>query len=88
MELIVALSKNIVYLSGEQPLNNWLWTPWANDCHSDLGNAFDQAGVPYPGAPNGRLDIDDDIRNGFNNFMRQLNQLNNPAYIYRLFGGR
>ena len=63
--------------------NNWVWTPWVNDCHSDLENAFNQAGVPYSGAPNGRMDIDDNIRNGFNNFMRQLNQV---KYRY-LYGG-
>jgi len=67
--------------------NNWLWFPWVNDCHSDLKNAFNQAGVQYPGAPNGRIDIDDNIRNSFNNFMRQLSQLNNPENLYRLFGG-
>ena len=67
--------------------NNWIWIPWVNDCHSDVENAFDQAGVPYPGAPNRRMDIDDDIMSGINNFMRQLNQLNNPEYLSRLFGG-
>lgn len=44
--------------------NNWLWTHWVNDCHSDLENAFNQSGVPYPGAPNGRLDIDENIKKG------------------------
>jgi hypothetical protein len=39
--------------------NNWVWCGFLNDCHSDLQNAFRQAGVPYPGAPNGRMDIDD-----------------------------
>jgi RHS repeat-associated protein len=76
--------KNILEAEG---WNNWIWTPWANDCHSDLENSFDQTGVPYPGAPNGRIDIDDNIRNDVNNAIRQMNQLNNPQYLYRLFGG-
>ena len=67
--------------------NNWIWIPWLNDCHSDLENAFNQVGVSYPGAPNGRMDIDDDIINGFKSVMHLLNQLNNPRYLYRLFGG-
>ncbi|MFZ6874230.1 hypothetical protein ACO0LF_19405 [Undibacterium sp. Di27W] len=40
--------------------NGGLWFPWVNDCHNDLEDAFKYAGAPYPGAPNGRLDIDDD----------------------------
>jgi hypothetical protein len=64
--------------------NNWVWTPYVNDCHSDLENAFEQTGVSYPGAPNGRMDIDDKIRNGITDVMRQLN---NPQSLYRLFGG-
>jgi RHS repeat-associated protein len=67
--------------------NNWVWTPYLNDCHSDLENAFEQAKVPYPGAPNGRIDIDDSLRNDFDRFMHQIYKLNNPQYIYRLFGG-
>lgn len=39
--------------------NKGTWIPWKNDCHSDLNAAFDEAGVRYPGAPNGRIDIDD-----------------------------
>lgn len=42
--------------------NNWMWIPWANDCHTDLENAFDQAGVSYPGARNDRMDFDDDLK--------------------------
>ena len=64
--------------------NNWVWTPFVNDCHSDLENAFDQAGVAYPGAPNGRIDIDDDISRVFNEIMRQLS---NPKNLYRLLNG-
>ncbi len=64
--------------------NNGVWTPWVNDCHSDLGNAFDQAGVPYPGAPNGRVNIDDNARNDLNYI---FNQLSNPQYLYHGFGG-
>lgn len=41
--------------------NRGLWLPWLNDCHNDLEEAFKHARVPYPGAPNGRLDIDDDV---------------------------
>lgn len=39
--------------------NRWLWLPWMNDCHNQLERAFEHAGVQYPGAPNGRVDIDD-----------------------------
>lgn len=41
--------------------NRGLWFPWLNDCHNDLEKAFKHAGVPYPGAPNGRLDIDETV---------------------------
>ena len=54
--------------------NDWMWIPWVNDCHSDLQSAFEQAGVPYPGAPNGRIDIDDNLWNEFSNFMNFLKQ--------------
>ena len=64
--------------------NNWMWTPYANDCHSDLESAFNQTGVPYPGAPNGRVDFDDEIKNSFN---RTLYRLIDPQNLYRLFGG-
>ena len=64
--------------------NNWVWIPYANDCHSDLENAFEQIGITYPGAPNGRIDIDDEIRIGITDIVRQLN---NPRFAYRLFGG-
>ncbi len=67
--------------------NNWLWTPWINDCHSDLENAFDEINVPYPGAPNGRIDADDDIKNGYDKVVRQLNQFSNPEYLFRQYGG-
>ncbi len=69
---------------GAEGWNNWIWTPWANDCHSDLENAFDQTGVSYPGAPNGRIDIDNNMRRGFENIMRHIYQLTNPRY--RIFG--
>lgn len=52
--------------------NNWIWTPWVNDCHTDLKNAFKQIGVPYPGAPNGRMDFDDNIKNSIYFFMYQM----------------
>ncbi|MBU1342365.1 MAG: hypothetical protein KKD66_12150 [Proteobacteria bacterium] len=64
--------------------NNWIWIPYLNDCHSDLENAFDQAGVSYPGAPNGRIDFDDEIKNSFN---QTIYQLSNPQNLKRLFGG-
>jgi hypothetical protein len=52
--------------------NNWVWVPWANDCHSDLKNAFEQAGVPYPGAPNGRMDFDDNLKAVLPQLMRRV----------------
>jgi len=67
--------------------NNWIWTPFVNDCHSDLENAFHQTGIPYPGAPNGRVDIDDIISSGFKDLMQKTNQLNNPRYLFRILGG-
>lgn len=41
--------------------NSGAWCPWLDDCHSELADAFEYAGVPYPGAPNDRVDIDDAI---------------------------
>jgi hypothetical protein len=38
--------------------NTWLYFPFINDCHNDLERAFNDAGINYPGAPNGRLDFD------------------------------
>lgn len=67
--------------------NNWLWIPWVNDCHSDLENAFIETGVPYPGAPNGRIDIDDDIGNCLNKCIRQLDQFIKPENLFRRYGG-
>ena len=49
--------------------NNGLYTPFVNDCHNDLERAFDHAGVDYPGAPNGRFDIDDIIQESIRNFL-------------------
>ena len=58
--------------------NNWIWIPWINDCHSDLSNAFKQAGVSYPGAPNGRVDADDQL----SAFFDKLNGwLRNPSIL-------
>ena len=62
--------------------NNWIWFPIFNDCHADLKSAFNQAGVPFPRVPNGRLDIDDNIRYGFYKVERSIfklyiNHLNN-----------
>ncbi len=39
--------------------NTGAWLPLLDDCHSELAEAFEYAGVPYPGAPNERIDIDD-----------------------------
>jgi RHS repeat-associated protein len=64
--------------------NNWMWIPWVNDCHTDAKGATEFAGGDYPGAPGGRVDIDDEISTAFN---RILNQLTNPKNLYRLFGG-
>jgi hypothetical protein len=64
--------------------NNWMWIPWVNDCHTDAKRATEFAGGVYPGAPNGRVDIDDEISTTFNRF---LNQLKNPIILYRLFRG-
>jgi len=54
--------------------NNWLWVPWINDCHSDLENAFEQAGVDYPEAPNGRVDWDDIIMDKLDNFLDKMSR--------------
>jgi hypothetical protein len=37
------------------------WRPWRNDCHNKLEGAFEFAGASYPGAPNGRIDLDDNF---------------------------
>ncbi len=39
-------------------LNDGFWVPYVNDCHTDLNDAFNDAGVYYPGAPNDRVDLD------------------------------
>ena len=36
--------------------NKGIWFPIINDCHTQLEKAFNYAGVPYPGAPEGRVD--------------------------------
>jgi hypothetical protein len=52
--------------------NSGLWAPWINDCHNDLNGAFTHAGVNYPGAPNGRLDIDDELRDAINSILGKM----------------
>jgi RHS repeat-associated protein len=52
--------------------NHFLWIPWVVDCHSELKGAFDYAGVPYPGAPNGRVDIDDNIKSSISNTIQGI----------------
>jgi RHS repeat-associated protein len=41
--------------------NRGPWIPWIDDCHAELAEAFNYAGIPYPGALNDRIDIDDKI---------------------------
>jgi RHS repeat-associated protein len=40
-------------------INKGGWIPWVNDCHNSMENAFNEAGVKYPGAPGGRVDVDE-----------------------------
>lgn len=37
--------------------NHGIWVPWVNDCHNQLKEAFDYAGIPFPtgGVPEGRI---------------------------------
>jgi RHS repeat-associated protein len=49
-----------------------IWIPYANDCHTDLAKAFNHAKVPYPGAPNGRIDIDDSSRAAMGALYREM----------------
>ena len=65
--------------------NKGILIPWVNEYHSQPGDVFSQAGVPYPGASNGRIVIDDTCSNGFDYISRQLKQFNNPGYFYHLF---
>jgi len=63
------------FMNGINTSDNWnngLYFPFVNDCHNDLERAFNNVGVDYPGAPNGRLDIDDDISQGFNDYLRMI----------------
>jgi len=39
-------------------MDQGIWFPWLNDCHSDLKNGFQQLGVPFPGVPGGRVNVD------------------------------
>lgn len=52
-------------LEDSPSIDDKVWFPWANDCHSDLENAFTDLGVEFPGVPGGRLTIDDAISNAF-----------------------
>lgn len=52
--------------------NNGLYFPFINDCHNDLERAFEHAGVDYPGAPNGRFDMDDDLIRLRDEFLHEL----------------
>jgi hypothetical protein len=38
-------------IGGADGWNNGVWCPFGNDCHSQLEDAFWQAGVRYPGRP-------------------------------------
>ncbi len=57
--------------------NSFLWVPGVVDCHSELEGAFEYAGVTYPGAPNGRVDYDENITNTLKNIENQVNDLFN-----------
>lgn len=49
----------INHVRNDPSMNSGLWVPYINDCHTDLEDGFDSAGVFYPGAPNDRIDLDD-----------------------------
>jgi RHS repeat-associated protein len=49
----------VTAVSNHSGMNAGLYVPYINDCHSQLENAFYDLGVNYPGAPNGRMDLDD-----------------------------
>ena len=54
-------------------LNDGMWVPYFNDCHTDLDDAFANSGVLYPGAPNDRVDLD-------NWFVDSLNSIVDTIY--------
>lgn len=53
-------------IRGNSTLNDGFWAPYINDCHTDLQDAFSDVGVYYPGAPNGRVDLDNWFINSLN----------------------
>ena len=68
-------------------MNAGLYFPYVNDCHTQLQNAFSHLGVNYPGAPNGRVDLDDVFVNSLNSAVSWLwdkftNVWNSIIYYY------
>lgn len=73
-------------IEGSPAWNNWLYFPVVNDCHADLERAFERTSVPYPGAPSGRWQIDDVVRDRWDRFMRALGEVQRrPWLLYRAF---
>ena len=66
-------------INGADSWNNGLYFPFVNDCHNDLERAFDHVGVDYPGAPNGRFDVDDIIRGIVRDYFNSLTQSRGPG---------
>ena len=42
-------------------LDRSIYLPYFNDCHAQLRSAIESLGYQYPGAPNNRFDLDDNI---------------------------
>lgn len=63
-------------IRNDPTLNDGLWVPYINDCHTDLDDSFSNLGITYPGAPNDRVDLD-------NWFIDSLN--NASDWIYDVF---
>lgn len=61
--------------------NSGGWLPWVNDCHTDTKEAFDFANVPYPGAPNGRIDIDDQVQSTVEKMKQYMRSKVVPIYL-------
>lgn len=71
-------------------MNSGLYAPYINDCHTQLRNVFNNLGVNYPGAPNGRVDLDNWFVNSlnsagtwlFNKFLNLWPPYINQNYFY------
>ena len=48
---------------------NRIWILKINDCHTAAEYAIKKAGLKYPGAPCGRFNIDDVLRNFFDSIL-------------------